>query len=349
MKILLFDKKKGVMKLRANNLDDLWHLSKIIEPGDLVSGKTTRKIKLGEKEEKSRSVKKVFYATIRSDKVDFEIDTLRIGGKIAVEKEDLPLGASHSLEVRAGTEIKIEKKWREFQIKRLRDAEKETFSPRALVCVLDDEQANLAILTGVGIKQISEIPLRLAKKRILEKGDKFEKIVSEILKLNEELKPDAIILASPLFWKDELRKIILEKNAGLSKKIKLEDVSTGDKRGLTELINRGAVERIIQNSRLQLEFKLVEQLMIEISRQGLVVYGLKEVSQAVEAGAVKVLLITDELIKRSREKEEYEEIEKLIDAVEASKGDVHIISSEHEAGSKLSGLGGIAALLRFKI
>jgi protein pelota len=51
----------------------------------------------------------------------------------------------------------------------------------------------------------------------------------------------------------------------------------------------------------------------------------------------------------SREKGEYEEIEKLIDAVESAKGDVHIISSEHEAGSKLSGLGGIAALLRYKI
>ena len=35
--------------------------------------------------------------------------------------------------------------------------------------------------------------------------------------------------------------------------------------------------------------------------------------------------------------------------VDKSKGDIMIISSEHEAGKKLNGLGGIAAILRYKL
>ena len=35
--------------------------------------------------------------------------------------------------------------------------------------------------------------------------------------------------------------------------------------------------------------------------------------------------------------------------VDSTKGDIIIISSDHEAGKKLDGLGGIAAILRFKL
>ena len=35
--------------------------------------------------------------------------------------------------------------------------------------------------------------------------------------------------------------------------------------------------------------------------------------------------------------------------VDSTKGEILIISSENEAGKKLDGLGGIAAILRFKL
>ena len=88
--------------------------------------------------------------------------------------------------------------------------------------------------------------------------------------------------------------------------------------------------------------------MVEIAKKGLAVYG-KAVIDAVNAGAVKILLFTDKIIEKAREKEKFAEFEKLIDTVEQQGGEVHIISTEHEAGEKLDGLGGIAALLRFKI
>ena len=64
MKIIHKDLKKGIIKIKAQNLDDLWYLSHIIDKGDLISGKTERKIQLGT--EKSRQVKKLIFVTLKN-------------------------------------------------------------------------------------------------------------------------------------------------------------------------------------------------------------------------------------------------------------------------------------------
>jgi len=42
-------------------------------------------------------------------------------------------------------------------------------------------------------------------------------------------------------------------------------------------------------------------------------------------------------------------IEKAMSAVEQGKGSGVVVSSSHEAGHKLEAIGGVAALLRFKV
>ena len=47
--------------------------------------------------------------------------------------------------------------------------------------------------------------------------------------------------------------------------------------------------------------------------------------------------------------DKYGGIENIMKIVDNTKGDILIVSSDHEAGKKLDGLGGIAAILRYKI
>jgi protein pelota len=61
------------------------------------------------------------------------------------------------------------------------------------------------------------------------------------------------------------------------------------------------------------------------------------------------LLVTEQLIETLREKKRYPELNEIFDAVEATKAEIHIISSKYEAGEKLDGLGGIGAILRYKV
>ncbi len=43
MKLIKSDRKKGIITVKPESTDDLWSLSELIEPGDLVKGKTQRK------------------------------------------------------------------------------------------------------------------------------------------------------------------------------------------------------------------------------------------------------------------------------------------------------------------
>ncbi|MBW2982244.1 mRNA surveillance protein Pelota, partial [Candidatus Woesearchaeota archaeon] len=49
------------------------------------------------------------------------------------------------------------------------------------------------------------------------------------------------------------------------------------------------------------------------------------------------------------EQDKYDRIDNIMKITDQTKGNITIISSEHEGGKKLDGLGGIAALLRFRI
>ena len=43
MKIIFSDLKKGIIKLKVDNVDDLWHLTHVIDNGDIVEAVTYRK------------------------------------------------------------------------------------------------------------------------------------------------------------------------------------------------------------------------------------------------------------------------------------------------------------------
>jgi protein pelota len=61
---------------------------------------------------------------------------------------------------------------------------------------------------------------------------------------------------------------------------------------------------------------------------------------------VEKLLVADTMLREASDQERLI-IENIMRNVEAKGGQVAVISTEHEAGVKLRGLGGVAALLRF--
>ncbi|MBI2660929.1 hypothetical protein HYX09_01535 [Candidatus Woesearchaeota archaeon] len=109
MKIIHSDFRKGEVKVKIDNLDDLWYLSCIIEPGDYVKGRTLRKIKIERGDDKSSdSVKKPVFMKIKAEKIDFGSDSsLRVTGIITEAPEDIPLGSHHSFALEENSIISI--------------------------------------------------------------------------------------------------------------------------------------------------------------------------------------------------------------------------------------------------
>ena len=352
MKLLHSNLKKGEVKVLTQNLDDLWYLSAIIEPKDVVHGKTLRKIKAASGDEKSKEAsKKPVFIRIEVEKVEFSkySNVLRILGIIKEAPEEIPLGEHHTFNVDDNTLITIIKQdWLKYQLNKLKEACSEKKSS-LLICVHDREEAYFALFKKYGYEILTHMQGEVQKKR--EESTKKENfyliVINKLKEYVERYKIKQVILASPSFWKEDLMKEL--KGDELKQKIILATCSSATKNGIDEVIKRPEVREALKQERTAKEINKVEELFTEIAKSNLAVYGLKETGKAAEIGAVKELLLTDTLIQKSRNENFYNQVDNIMKIVDKTKGEVEIVSSEHEGGKKLDGLGGIAAILRFKL
>ncbi len=342
------DQKNSRLSVRIDSLDDLVFLKQIIESGDFVTGRTYRKIKLGDEGSRQRSIKKSIKIKLRVDKLAFD-RFLRIHGTVETEIEGIAMHSAHSIEVGMGTELEIEKEgWKKYQLTLIKNAEEASKAPKALICVLDDEQASFAHITSSGYTKLGRISLRLSKKRYEEQKNQgykdIQRVAKEIDSKFNDRKVEMIILGSPLFWKEIVKKQLDEDFPETAKKVHLKDVSSGDEDGIRELISGNALDKIIKNSQLSREEDLVNEVLSQLAKNSkLIIYGVKNVEAAAESGAVESILISESRLDGS------EKIKELIDNVENSGGTVNLISSSSPAGKKLNGLKGIIAKLRYNL
>lgn len=349
MQLLKTDYKKGNVRIKINDPDDLWYLSHIIDDGDLVTGVTTRKVKIGDSEN-AKVAKKTFLVTLEAETVDFSAagHALRINGKIKEGPEDIPHGSYQSISLELNDECTISKEqWLTHQRQKLEEAGKIKYS--YLLCVFDREEALFALTKKFGYEILSKTQGEVPKKsKLVEvKKDFQEEIIKTIEIYNDRYNPEKIILASPAFYKEDvLKKITLKE---LKSKIVLATCSDVSESALDEVIKRPELKDVLQQSRAREEQLLVEQVLQEINKDNLAVYGWTDVQKAVLAGAVSELIVTDKTIKQYKEQKKYQELDDLMKKVDALQGKIHIITSEHDSGKRIDGLGGITALLRYKL
>lgn len=348
MKQIYSNIKKGEIKIKTESLDDLWYLSTIIDKGDLIKGKTLRKIKIGEKDQRAQKIsKKPVFLSVEAEKVEYNSDALRISGKIKEGPDDIQLGSYHTFNIEPNSIITIIKeRWLKFQLERLEEAFR-LKTGNILICVLDREEAFIALLKKYDYEILAHLKGDVEKKFSQEKVKNtfYRDIIQKLEEYNSRYKLNQIIIASPAFWKEELMKEMQDKE--LKSRIVSATCSSVDKNGINEVLKRPETKHALKQDRFAREINLVENLFIEISKDGAAAYGLKDIENAI--GAIKSLLITDKFILKMREEGRYDKIESMLKTVESTKGEIHIISSEHDGGRRLDGIGGIGAELRYKL
>lgn len=348
MKILGKDLKQGFVKLQVDSADDLWYLSHVIDVNDSVSGKTFRKIKIGD-EPNVKIVKKPVFLKIKVEKVDFvpETHSLRVLGVVEGGSDDVPRGSHHSFGFELNDSFTIFKKqWLRFQLDKLDEAARPKSS--VLILVIDRDSAVFALLKGNGYEVISSFSGDVARKDVEQqvKGDFFDSVSKSLQEYVIRYSPNSIIVGSPGFWKQEFSKYLSDE---IKEKIVFATCSSASSAGVNEVLKRDEVKSALKQDRVSKEIASVEAVLSEINKDGNVVYGLDATKLAAESGAVDKLLVSDAFLQSSKSSDNYGLVDGLMRLVEQSKGDVLIVSSDHEGGRKLDGLGGVAALLRFKI
>ena len=352
MKIINQNTKDGIIELVPETLDDLWHLSHIIEVGDNASSKTTRRIQdtTGDKLRSDRGVKKTFYLGLDIENISFHLFTgkLRLTGVITRGPEDLiPLGSHHTLEVKLNTPITIKKeRWSKWAINRINQAIDASKKLSAIIVVLEDDTATLGLMRQFGIEYYGPIKGNVSGKRIVDKNRQkniiqfYEKVIESITKFDSI---QNIVIAGPGFVKNDFYDYLKENHKDLAKISIIEPTGSGGRNGISEVLKKGTVEKLTSENRVALEMGAIDNLLSQIGRNSSkIVYGVKETKNAINLGAVSQLLILDTKVAS-------EDMGDAMDMVENMKGDVMVISSEHEGGKQLESLGGMAAILRYEI
>lgn len=358
MKLVSYIQKKGIMKVVPENLDDLWVLYNIIHKGDLIFARSTRVVK-GEEEvvRPTRGRRISLFLGVRVEKISFqrESDRLRVSGIVteAAEKFNI-MGTNHTINIIVGNRISIIKDmWLHHDLERIKRASKEANIP-IIVVSINGGHCCVALLRQHGIDVKAEVTARLPGKReVGKRKNAITKFFNTILKYLVSVwrNTDGLIaVIGPGFWKEDFIKYIHLKQPKISGAIKtVRTVGNGGIAGIKEAIRSGVLDKVAKDIRVIEETRTVNKVLSKLgSRQGRVSYGLKNVENAIFKGAVELLLVSNKLLREAND-EERRSVEGLMRRVEEMRGKVMIINTNHEAGSQLVGLGGMAAILRFSV
>lgn len=351
MQIKKQDKKQGLIEVIPENLDDLWHLSHIVEEGDYVSTLTTRRIQDNDsgKTRSDRGVKKTFFLGIRVEKINFHKYTgmLRFTGIIESGPEDLiPLGSHHTINVQINNSIKIQKTWNKWSLDRLKQAVDYSKRPTEIIVAIEDNTTDLGIIKQYGLEYIGPITGDISGKRNIDKNrqNKITEYYEEITKTIQQFTNiSKLIIVGPGFTKNGYYNFLEEKYPDMAKKSVLESTGSGGHAGIQEVLKNGLIENLSKDAKIAKEISTVNKLLEKIGKtSNMVTYGKKQVKNATDMGATEKLLVLDELVRQK-------DIQKIMNNAENMGGKVEIISSQHDGGKQLEALGSIAAFLRYPI
>ncbi len=343
MRVLHRDPKTGEIKVRVENADDLWHLHNLVQEGDLVRASTYRREDVKtDKVRPERGEKVRVTLTIRVEGVEFQAfsDRLRITGVIVEGPQDL--GRHHTLNVASEDVLSIMKTWKPHELQRIEEAVAAAQKPLVSFLSLDDEEALLAHLRQYGVRELATIRAP-AHGKMFPSGDGASVFFQEIhAKLRATDLGEALVVVGPGFTRDAFVEYVKARDPPLASKIHMHGTAHAGMQGIQEALRSGVGAKVFGETRVGYETQLVEKLLEAIATDRPCAYGVAEVAEAVDAGAVETLLVSDAVVRDAG-------IEDLMRAVESARGAVVLVSRHHEAGQKLEGLGGIAALLRFPI
>ncbi|PKX98209.1 putative translation factor pelota [Aspergillus novofumigatus IBT 16806] len=176
---------------------------------------------------------------------------------------------------------------------------------------------------------------------------------------NEPVKP--VLLASPGFVAAGFQKYIQSVASTTTPALKrllpsivVVHSASGYLHSLAEVLQSPAVKTILADTKYARETKLMDDFLGHLRKESnKAIYGPREVESAVDQGAVGrgggVLIISNRLF-RSQDVAERKRWVSLVDRVRDDEGgEVRVLSSDHESGRRLDGLGGVAALCTFPV
>ncbi|CAK4033694.1 hypothetical protein D0862_00884 [Lecanosticta acicola] len=360
----------GSATLLPEEPEDMWHAYNLIRPTDVVRASARRKVITDTGT--SRASERVYTnLTIRVTKLDFDpqVGQLHVSGRTIEENQHVVLGSYHTLDLELHRNFTLEKAdgWDSVALDTLKEAINQDKKAQLWAIVLQEGLANICLITEHQTILRQRVEVSLPKKRAGSSDyDKavqrfYQTTLDTFLRQIDLSDPKPLLLASPGFTASSLQRFI--KNQATTKadkllqqqaqKIIVAHSASGHLHSLGEVLASPAVTTKLSDTKFARETELMDRFMelIRLDDQR-AWYGPKECERAVELGAVGkgggVLLISNSLF-RAQSVDIRKRWVKVVDDVKEQGGEVRVLSSMHESGTRLEGLGGIAAILTYPL
>ncbi|MFB6108675.1 MAG: mRNA surveillance protein pelota [Haloplanus sp.] len=333
------------------NVDDLWHLSYVLEPGDSVEGDTSRRIQRDDDQMRDTGGEREhIHVTLEVEDVEFArfANRLRVSGVIVGSSREDQLGHHHTLNVEEHDELTVEKHFKPDQMERIEEAEAAAENPDVAIATVEEGEAHVHTVAQYGTEEYASFTRPTGKG---EYARPRSELFAELGEALSHLDPDAVVLAGPGFTKNDALEYLEAEHPDVAAKTTVVDTSSVGDRGVHEVLKRGAVEEVQTQTRIAREAELIDALTEEMATGEKATYGAEAVAEAAEYGAVETLLVLDDRLREERggRGEWSVDADEVITSVERQGGDVVVFSSEFDPGQQLKNLGGIAAILRYRL
>jgi len=328
----------GEVRLFPESIDDLWHLQHIIAPGDLVFATTFRSVDTASDKVRPEKVeKRPVRLGIRIDRSEFSEHGVRVRLTGIIE-HGVDTGAFHTINVETGYEISVIKQWRQVDYERVDRAVKASVYGVIHILTIEEGEAELFRLRQYGPESVITVTTGSGKGSETDSRRAFfDQVAGTIENISGPL-----IIAGPGFIKDDFVRAIKAKNHPAAEKAFVVETRRIGRGAVQDVIGKGALEKLIDDIQLSREVKMMDEVLLRISQDGAVAYGREEVRAAIGFGAAEQVLIADTLLRDH-------EIIAMIETAESMRASVVVLSSSFEPGERLVALGGVAALLRYKM
>lgn len=328
----------GEIRLFPENADDLWHLSHLVSPGDLVFATTFRTVDApSDKIRPEKLEKRPVRLGIRVERVELHdySNRLRISGTI---EHGMDVGAHHTINVEPGYEISVIRHWKPHDLERIERAVKASVHEPVHVLAIEEGEAVLFRMRQPGPEEVTTVTMGSGK------GSDTDSRPAFFARVAEEVSPirGPLVIAGPGFIKEDFFRFLAARDPGLAERVLLVETRRSGQGAVREVVGQGVLEKITEDVQLGREVRAVEELLMRIAKDMPVAYGKREVESAVEFGAAEEVMVCDSLLHD-------EGIVRLLEKAEQQRARVTILSGRFDPGKQLGALGGVAALLRFRV
>ncbi len=337
MKILGFNQISNAMRLEPESFDDLYLLAVVINAGDTVEGKSTRRFRPseGDKGEQKDVVIKIIVEKAEIDRSAFR---LRVSGKIIEGRplEFVSLGSYHTLNIETRESISVHKdEWKAYIMRRLKEAVADSKKPKLGIVAMDEEKVSFAYIKGYGIDIFSEIYSKLSKK-MNEKEYKKQKeaFFDSVISAMNNMPVDVIVIGGPGFTKDDLKKYMDGLRKKVEKRLAYVQASDAERSGIREIMQSEAVAKLLENERVKKEFFYLNMFLSGLV-SGKAAYGSENVKERLDD--IKLIMVNDDVLND-------ESVKKVLDMADSNGIKIEIFNSGDDAGMQLVRFRGIAAI-----